>query len=105
MPRPLPIKAVPALIMLVNRHIYCMFSIMRTSMDIPDHLLALARERAEHEHGTLRDVVTEALGRFLLAGPISPAVPTPFHLPVPSGRGGLCAAIDPTDSSRLLEDA
>ncbi len=80
---------------------------MRTSVDIPDHLLALARARAAAERTTLREVLIASLGQYLLGGPAAKAGDsgvTVWQVPVSSHAvGGMFADIDPTDSSVLLE--
>jgi hypothetical protein len=74
---------------------------MRTTMDLPDHLMVLAKQRAAAEHTSLREVLAEALARYLQAGPVAPAR---FQVPVDrQARGGLLPGIDPCDSSALLE--
>jgi len=81
--------------------------VMRTSVDVPDHLLALARARAAAERTTLREILIASLGQYLLGGPAAKAgdsAVTPWQVPVsPHAAGGMFANIDPTDSSALLE--
>ncbi len=74
---------------------------MRTTMDLPDHLLVLAKQRAAAEHTSLRDVMAEALARYLNATPATRT--TRFLVPVLPGLGGMLPGIDPTDTSALLE--
>lgn len=78
---------------------------MRTSVDVPDHLLALARSRALAEHTTLREVLIASLSRYLLdePQPPTPTGDTPYQFPVLKGSGGMHPDIDPTDSSALWE--
>jgi hypothetical protein len=77
---------------------------MRTSIDIPDHLLALARKRAEAGHTTLREVLLASLSRYLLEAQPAPVADGPFLVPVLSGAsGGMLPGVDPTDTSALLE--
>lgn len=77
---------------------------MRTSVDVPDHLLALARARATAERTTLREVLIASLSRYLLEDP-APTAETgaPWQVPVIPSTGGMFPHIDPTDSSALLE--
>lgn len=74
---------------------------MRTTMDLPDHLMVLAKQRAAAEHTSLREVMAEALARYLQSASASPSR---FMVPVDlQSRGGLLPGIDPVDSSALLE--
>lgn len=78
---------------------------MRTSVDVPDHLLALARARATAERTTLREVLIASLSRYLLDEPQpAAAANTPWQVPVfRDAKGGMFPHINPTDSSVLLE--
>lgn len=77
---------------------------MRTSVDVPDHLLALARARAQSEHTTLREVLIASLSRYLLDEPTPTRQPgAVWQVPVIKSSGGMYPGIDPTDSSALLE--
>ena len=77
---------------------------MRTSFDISDHLLELARHRAIVQHTSLKALVEEGLRRVLLdAGSRVQEPGVVYTVPVVSGSGGLAAGLDPTDSSQLLE--
>lgn len=75
---------------------------MRTTLDLPDHLMVVAKQKAAADHTSLREVVAEALARYLLATPADPA-PTPWRFPTLPGKGGMFPGIDPTDTSALLE--
>ena len=75
---------------------------MRTTMDLPDHLLILAKQRAAVDQTSLREVMAEALAQYLQ--PTSrPTTPSRFLVPVMSGSGGMQPGINPCDSSALLE--
>ena len=74
---------------------------MRTTMELPDHLMVLAKQRAAVDHTSLREVMAEALARYLQTGPLTP---TRFVVPIDAhARGGMLPGIDPCDSSALLE--
>lgn len=75
---------------------------MRTTLDLPDHLMVVAKQKAAADHTSLREVVAEALARYLLSGSEAQAA-QPFRVPVLPGRGGMHPGIDPCDSSALLE--
>jgi hypothetical protein len=75
---------------------------MRTTLDLPDHLLVIAKQRAAAEHTSLRDIIAEALAQFL--NPVAVPASTRFCVPVlPAAAGGMLPGIDPTDSSTLLD--
>ena len=79
---------------------------MRTSFDLPDHLLALARQRAVAEGTSVRALVEQGLRRVLFDAPTRAHEPTaPYQVPRVQGRGGLAAGIEPTDSSQMLDAA
>jgi hypothetical protein len=76
---------------------------MRTTMDLPDHLMILAKQRAAAEQTSLREVMAEALAQYLRPTSQTSA-PGRFLVPVmPSSGGGMLPGIDPCDSSALLE--
>jgi hypothetical protein len=76
---------------------------MRTTMDLPDHLMILAKQRAAAEQTSLREVMAEALAQYLRPTPVIGAG-TRFLVPVDrKSKGGMLPGIDPTDSSALLE--
>jgi Arc/MetJ family transcription regulator len=62
-----------------------MLTHIRTTIDIPDALLARARERAHAEGRTLRSVMTEALRNALDEPPAGRA--KEFELPAYGGSG------------------
>ncbi len=74
---------------------------MRTTLELPDHLFVLAKQRAAAEHTSLREIMAEALAQYLQPGPVVPG--KRFLVPVLPGGGGMLPGIDPTDTSALLE--
>ncbi|CAN5294386.1 hypothetical protein BH23ACT9_BH23ACT9_06910 [soil metagenome] len=57
---------------------------MKTTIDLPDDLLAAVRERARQRGTTMRAVLEEALRRTLTDDP--PAEPYRLDLPITDGR-------------------
>lgn len=79
---------------------------MRTSFDLPDHLLALARQRALAEGTSVRALVEQGLRQVLFDQPARASEPSaPYEVPKVRGSGGMAAGIEPTDSSQLLDIA
>jgi hypothetical protein len=77
---------------------------MRTSFDLSDHLLELAKARARDRKVSLKALVEEGLRRVLEDAPKRVQEPgVPYGVPIAPGGGGLAAGVDPTDSSRLLD--
>lgn len=72
---------------------------MRTTVNVDDHLLAAARDRARQRGQTLGEVVSDALRRELSAPP-QREVP---EVPVYHGEGGFRAGVDPTSNRSLRE--
>ncbi|MGH2835100.1 MAG: DUF6364 family protein [Solirubrobacteraceae bacterium] len=72
---------------------------MRTTVDLPDRLLADARTRASLEHTTLTSLLAEGLLLRLEQAPCEPV-----SIPVSPLGGGLQPSIDP-HSNRSLYDA
>ena len=76
---------------------------MRTTMDLPDHLMILAKQRAAADRTSLREIMAEALAQYLQRS-ATPVAQQRFLVPVmPSTGGGMLPGIDPCDSSALLE--
>jgi len=77
---------------------------MRTTLDIADHLLIQAKQRAAAQRTSIKALVEEGLRRVLEADGRRVAEPmVPYAVPLLRGQGGLVAGVDPTDSSALLE--
>ena len=71
---------------------------MRTTVDINDELLRVAKSHAARHRRTLKAVVEQALRQFL-AGPASTVVDGP---PIPVFRGqGMQPGVDLTDNAAL----
>jgi hypothetical protein len=77
-----------------------MYLCMRTTVDLEDHLLRLARRKAAEEGRTLTAVIEEAL-RVLLHRP--PRTRRPFHLQWVTRRGTKAPALDIADRDALYE--
>jgi len=77
---------------------------MRTSFDISDHLLELARHRATAQHTSVKSLVEEGLRRVLLEPSTRVHEPgVAYSVPMVTGSSGMAPGLDPTDSSQLLE--
>ncbi|MFT4035723.1 MAG: hypothetical protein QM679_09140 [Patulibacter sp.] len=75
---------------------------MRTTLNLPDELVAQAREVAVREGTTLTALLTDGLrSRIGQSG----AGPAPRPLPVLAGGGGLQSWVDPTSNASLLDAA
>jgi hypothetical protein len=73
---------------------------MRTSIDMPDSLLAKAKEVARHRGTTLRELVIEGLRTVLDKQARAPR----FRLRDASfGKGGLVAGLDETDWEKIRD--
>ena len=72
---------------------------MRTTIHLPDDLLALLKRRAADTNRTLTEVIEDALRRAL-APPRSRRALTRL---TPFGKGGLQPGVDLDDSSTLLD--
>ena len=77
-----------------------MFSCMRTTIDIDDRLLALAKKKALADGTTLRAVVESAL-RLALYPPKKGS--TSFQLKWKTVRGKRLPGVDPSDRDSLYE--
>lgn len=73
---------------------------MRTTLDIDDRLLALAKKRALDNGTTLRNVVETALRRVLME---SKKPPGRFRLKWKTVRGNLLPGVDIADRDALYE--
>lgn len=77
---------------------------MRTSFDLSDHLLELARSRATAQRTSVKALVEEGLRR-VLEQPVQrlsePGIA--YQVPTVGGAGGIADGVDATDSSALLE--
>lgn len=73
---------------------------MRTTVDLPDDLLAEAKKRAAHEGRSLSDVVGDAVRSSF--SHTAAAERKPAELPTFDG-GGLQPGVDLDDSAALLE--
>jgi hypothetical protein len=74
---------------------------MRTTIHLPDDLLALLKRRAADTNRTLTAVIEDALRRALTPSP-APRRHTPVRLTT-FGSGGLQPGVDLDDSSALLD--
>lgn len=77
-------------------------ALMRTTVNIEDSQLRLAKEHAERTHRSLGVVVTEALAMLLAYERGRPKTTCPVDLPV-SGGGGLRPGVDLEDKEALME--
>jgi ribbon-helix-helix CopG family protein len=73
---------------------------MRTTVDLPPDLLAVAKERAAREGRSLSDVVEDAVRSSFAR--VAIAEREPVELPT-FGAGGLQPAVDLDDSAALLD--
>jgi hypothetical protein len=73
---------------------------MRTTIDIEDRLLALAKKRALEKGTSLRNVIESALRRALVE---SKKTPTRFRLKWKTVRGNRLPGIDISDRDALHE--
>ena len=73
---------------------------MRTTVDLPDDLLAAAKERAAREGRSLSDVVGDAVRASFAREPSRKQ--RPVELPTFDG-GGLQPGVDLDDSAALLD--
>jgi len=73
---------------------------MRTTIDLPDDLLAEAKERAAREGRTLSEVVGDAVRSGFSR--VTTGRPDPVELPTFDG-GGLQPGVDLDDSAALLD--
>ncbi len=73
---------------------------MRTTIDLPDDVLAEAKERAAREQRSLSEVVGDAVRSSFVR--TSTAERQPVELPT-FGEGGLQPGVDLDDSAALLE--
>ena len=78
------------------------FWLVRTTVSIPDALLAKARRRAAQEDITLSELVEAALRERLLATPVPPPS-TPFRL-ITFGRGGTQPGVSYEGLKHLTDD-
>jgi hypothetical protein len=76
---------------------------MRTTVDLPDELLAQARSRAADEGTTLTALLADGL-RLRLARRV-PAASARRPLPTSRNRGGMQPWIDPGSNASLLDAA
>lgn len=77
-------------------------AVMRTTVNIEDAQLRLAKELAERTHRSLGAVVTEALAMLLAHERKRPRATGRVELPV-SGGGGLRPGVDLEDKDALYE--
>lgn len=75
---------------------------MRTTLDLPDDLLAEARELAARERTTLTALLADGL-RLRLHQPARRDAPRP--LPTSSVGGGMHAWVDPGSNASILDAA
>jgi hypothetical protein len=75
---------------------------MRTTMDIDDALMHLARELAIKTHRPLRAVVEEALREKFVYGAVPPPIKA-VKLPVSGKNGGTFPGIDLDNSADLFD--
>jgi len=73
---------------------------MRTTVDIDDKLLALAKKRALEKGTSLRNVIESALRRALME---SKKAPTRFRLKWKTVRGNRLPGVDISDRDALYE--
>jgi len=76
---------------------------MRTTIDLPDELLAQARRRAADERTTLTALLADGL-RLRLERTATPGR-TPRRLPTSPNDGGIQPWIDPASNASLLDAA
>ena len=76
---------------------------MRTTVDLPDELLAQARRRAVDEGTTLTALLADGLRLLLARQAPPPSAQRP--LPVSRNRGGTQPWIDPGSNASLLDGA
>lgn len=79
-----------------------MIRCMRTTVDLPDDLLARARLRAAEERTTLTGLLADGL-RLMLAD--RPERRSPRPLPLSTAGGGMHPSIDATSNAALLDAA
>lgn len=77
---------------------------MRTTVNVPDELLAEAKAAAVREHTTLTRLVEEGL-RLRLRRAANGERLVRVELPVCDGRGGFTAAVTDSLSNQALYDA
>ena len=75
---------------------------MKTALDLNDTLLAEAKATAARQRTTLTRLIDEGL-QLRLRKQRTP--PTPVHLPVYHGKGGLVVGVDPLSNKALLDAA
>lgn len=76
--------------------------VMRTTINLDDHLLSEAKERAHESRQTLGEYVEEALRRRLSDGAQSETAP---QIPVFDRGTGLRPGLDPASNVALLDAA
>ena len=74
---------------------------MRTTVNVDDHLLAAAKERARARRVTLGTVIEDALRREIASEPAPPNART--LVPLLSGRGGLLPGVSIDSNREILE--
>lgn len=78
---------------------------MRTTINLPNDLLARVKRAALDAGTTLTDLIANALRESLArkrARPASPVSPMPVYSP-PSGEGGLQPGVDLDDTAALFD--
>ena len=78
-------------------------AVMRTTVNIEDAQLRLAKELAERTNRTLGTVVTEALAMLLAYERGRPRRSGPIDLPVHDGKLGLRPGVDLEDKEALMD--
>lgn len=76
-------------------------NIMRTTVDLADHLLMQAKHYAARQHKSLAEVIEDGLRRFL-AQELAKAPPQPTALPLIKDARPV-PGVDLNDTSELLE--
>lgn len=77
-------------------------SIMKTTLNLNDQLLADAKVLAAQQSKSLTRLIEEGL-QLRLRTPLDSAAPTRVRLPVFKGRGGLAKGVNPLSNKALLE--
>jgi len=78
---------------------------MRTTINLPDDLLARAKRVALDSGKTVTELIADALREALVrkkVRPASPVSPMPVYSP-PSGEGGLQPGVDLDDTAALFD--
>jgi hypothetical protein len=76
---------------------------MRTTVNIPDHLLIEAKRMAATRRTSLASVIADSLRRYLAETRAAVSVKEPVLMPPVVRAGRLVEGVDLDDTSRLVE--